>query len=154
MRKIGLMIALLASSLVSNAQDGFKFLGLRSGWVADKGFTATINLDFSSTYYSSYELFTEFYRNYNTSYKTIMGGVAYKPALFRNKNSLIKMRFGLGAGVGREEFLLAPQIGWEFSRTVSRNVDILFVNRNQFVFFDKKPDQWRVGFDIGLRLPL
>jgi hypothetical protein len=154
MRKIGLVIVLLILSLVSNAQDGFTFLGLRSGWVADKGVTTTVNLDFSSHYFSSYELFAEFYRNYNTSYKSMMGGVVYKPALIRNKNTLMKMRFGLGAGVGREEFLLAPQLGWEFSQTVYKNVDILFVNRNQYVLFDQKPDQWRIGFDIGLRLPL
>lgn len=154
MRKYILILLLVITGFFAKAQDGFTFAGLRSGWVADKAFSATLNFDFSSSYFSSYELFSEYYRNYNTSYKSMMGGLVYKPALIRNRNSLMKMRFGVGFGVGKEKFLVAPQIGWEFSQTVYNNIDILFVNRNQFVFFDQKPDQWRVGFELGLRLPL
>ena len=154
MRKIVIVLLLVATSLFAKAQDGLTYLGLRTGWVAEKGFTATLNLDFSLKYFSSFEVFTEYYKNYNTKYNTVMGGAVYKPALIRNRNSLVKMRLGVGTGVGREEFLIAPQIGWEFSQSILNNIDFVFVNRNQYVFFDRKPDQLRIGFDIGLRLPL
>lgn len=154
MKKALLLIALIISGYLVKAQDGYTFIGLRSGWVVKDSYSATLSLDFSAKYYSSYELYGEFFHNTKLKNKSYMGGLIYKPAIVRNKNSLLQLRVGAGLGGGRNEFLVAPQLGLQFSQTIIKNIDFVIVNKNQFVFFGQKADQWRVGLEAGIRIPL
>jgi len=154
MKKLIIVCAFLCTGYLANAQQGYKYLGFRAGWITNKAYVANINIDFANKTYSSYELFAEFYNKEKKGYKSYMGGLVYKPTLCRNKNSLLKLRLGAGLGSGNKNFIAAPQLGLEFSQTIIDNVDLLLVNRNQFVFFDQKSEQSRIGFEIGLRFPL
>jgi hypothetical protein len=154
MRKLLIVFVLLFTGYLAKAQEGYTYIGVRGGWAANNAYICTINLDFSSKYFSSYELFGEVYDKANSDYRSYMGGVVYKPTLTRNKNSLLRLRAGVGVGSGNDKFIAAPQLGLEFAQTLGNNVDLLFVNRNQLVLFDQKSTKWRVGLEVGVRFPL
>lgn len=154
MKKILILLLLFCTGYLAKAQDGYTFLGIRGGWVVEDSYTATINLDISGKYYSSFEIYGEYYKNTTSEYESYMGGVVFKPALTRNKNSLLRLRLGAGIGAGNDKFLASPQIGLEFSQALFNNIDILLINRNQFVFFDDKSNRWRVGLELGFRIPI
>ncbi|KEQ28809.1 hypothetical protein N180_19785 [Pedobacter antarcticus 4BY] len=154
MRKLLMIAALLFTGYLAKAQQGYTYIGVRGGWVANDAYTGTINLDFSSKYFSSYELFGEVYDKSKSDYRSYMAGVVYKPTLTRNKNSLLRFRAGVGIGSGNDKFIAAPQLGLEFAQAIMNNVDLLFVNRNQVVFFDPKNTRWRVALEVGFRFPL
>src|SRR5690606_15581122 len=100
MKRALLIFLLLCTGYLAQAQNGYTYLGIRGGWVIEDSYTATINLDFSGKYHSSFELYGEYYQNTKSKYESFMGGFVFKPVLTRNKNSLLRLRFGGGLGAG------------------------------------------------------
>ncbi len=155
MKKVSLLIALIFMVAIVKAQNGTKYFSLRGGWVAESAYIGTLSYDFNTRYFNQNEVFAEYYQDYkNPSIKTFMGGFAVKPVLFRSKNTAIRYRFGASMGTTVSSFVAAPQVGFEFSQSLGSGFDFLIMNRNQYVLFGDTPERWRVGVEVGIRIPI
>ncbi len=156
MKKAALFIAFLFMVAINvKAQNGTKYFSLRGGWVAESAYIGTLSYDFNTRYFNQDEVFVEYYQDYKIqNIKTFMGGFAIKPVLFRSKNTAIRYRFGASIGTTTTSFIAAPQIGFEFAQSLGSGFDFLIINRNQYVLFGNTPERWRVGVEVGLRIPI
>lgn len=155
MKRVCLLIALIFMVAIVKAQNGTKYFSLRGGWIAESAYIGTLSYDFNTIYFNQNEVFAEYYQDYKTpSIKTFMGGFAVKPVLFRSKNTAIRYRFGASMGTTVSSFVAAPQVGFEFSQSLGSGFDFLIMNRNQYVLFGDTPERWRVGVEVGIRIPI
>ena len=155
MKKALLFAFIFMAAINVKAQNGTRFFSLRSGWVAKNAFTGTVSLDISTKYFNQKEIFAEYYQNYNNhDLKTIMGGFVLKPVMYRSGNTALRFRLGAGIGSTTRKFVAAPQLGLEYSQSIGKGFDLLVVNRNQVVFGGDKVDKWRIGLEVGLRIPI
>ena len=156
MKNVALLIVLVFMVAINvGAQNGTKYFSLRGGWVAESAYIGTLSYDWNTRYFDQNEFFAEYYQDYKIpNIKTFMGGFAVKPILFRSKNTAIRYRFGASIGTTITSFIAAPQVGFEFSQSLGSGFDFLIMNRNQYVFFGNTPERWRVGVEVGLRIPI
>lgn len=151
MKKIIIIITLLISVIKVNAQDGYKHFIFRGGLTYKEGFNYTVGIDFADKYYSSYEISINYFkRTKPVLYQNYMFGVFYKPLIFREKNTLMKFRFGALLGSDSVNFLVAPSLGFEYLKSLSNNVDFVITNNNGFYFFSN--EKWMCSATAGFRV--
>lgn len=156
MKKAALLLAFIFMVAINvKAQNGTKYFSLRGGWVVESAYIGTLSYDWNTMYFNQNEVFAEYYQDYKTqSVETFMGGFAVKPVLFRSKNTAIRYRFGASMGTTLTSFVAAPQIGFEFSQSLGSGFDFLIMNRNQYVLLGDVSERWRVGVEVGIRIPI
>ncbi len=156
MKKVILFIAFTLMVAISvKAQNGTKYFSFRGGWVAESAYMGTLSFDLNTRYFNQNEVFAEYCQDYRTrSIKTFMGGFVVKPVLFRSKNTAVRYRFGGSIGTTLSSFVAAPQIGFELSQSLGSGFDFLVMNRNQVLLFGDISEHWRVGLEVGLRIPI
>ena len=155
MKKASLLIALIFMIAIVKAQNGTKYFSLRGGWVAESAYLGTLCYDFNTKYFAQNEVFAEYCQDYKThSIRTFMGGFVVKPVMFRSKNTAVRYRFGASIGTTLYEFIAAPQIGLELSQSLGKGFDFVIMNRNQVLLFGDISERWRVGFEVGIRIPI
>ena len=150
------MLLLVSSFAYVKGQNGYYYLGGQAGLMINRGYTATLHLDFPTSYFNSFELFANYYNKKDDPYKSFVGGLVYKPVLARNKNTIFRARFGGALGSGgddRQDFIVGPELGLELSQTLYNNIDLVLSNKNQYLF-RADSDKWRVGIELGVRFPL
>lgn len=138
---------------VAHAQDGYTHFFIRGGAVYKNAGVASLGLDFAAKYHSSYELGLMYYRN-TDKYENYLLGLNYKPVIVRDKNTTLKFRVGGYAGTDLNKFVAAPNVGLEFSQSLSGNVDLIISNNNGYYFWAHKPTRWRMTGEIGFRFSL
>jgi hypothetical protein len=155
--KKALFIALSIFMLGTNvkAQNGTKYFSLKGGYFFKDAFSATLSYDWNTKYFKQNEIFAEYYQKFKGfENKSVMGGFVMKPVLMRDRNTIVRVRMGVGAGSDTKKFIVAPQLGFEFSQSLGKGFDFLLVNRNQYILLNKSPEPWRVGFEAGIRIPI
>lgn len=148
-----LLLIGLGLNFQSFAQDGYKAIFVRGGIGYKSSTNLAIGVDFSSSYYSSYELSANYFkRNDDSNYENFLLGVNYKPLIFREKNTLMKFRFGVYGGSDGSDFIFAPNFGLEFAQSLSPKTELIFTNDNNYFFEAKNNNNWRTNLQVGFRL--
>ncbi|MCL4638336.1 MAG: hypothetical protein M5Z89_05035 [Olivibacter sp.] len=153
MRRYALLVCFLAIAAIVKAQDGYTHLFIRGGAVYKHAAQASIGFDFASQYHRAYELAFTYYRG-KGKYENYLAGINYKPVIIRNKNTLLRFRFGGFAGTDLKKFIASPNAGIEWSQSLSGNVDLIISNNNGYFFWAQKNQRWRITAEIGLKFPL
>ncbi|WP_155960813.1 hypothetical protein [Flavobacterium daejeonense] len=153
MNRFFLVAIFIISGYTMNAQDGYKHFFFKGGAVISNGINVGLGFDFAGQYYNSVEISANYFkRNDLIDYENYLFGVNYKPLLFRERNTLGKLRVGVYAGSGTENFAIAPNIGFEFIQSLSNNVDLFLSNDNGYYF--ETSQKWVTTANIGLRIAL
>lgn len=164
------------SVLHTYAQEGFTYLQLKGGYVRKDAMTISLGFDFSTKYYSAYELTATYLKSFdkkvsfetifneadssytkrelNHAYDNLLLGVQYKPLLFRQKNTTVKFRIGGYIGTDFDNFIASPNLGFEFIQSLTRTVDLTISNNNGYFFRASKPTRWRNTAELGIRVAL
>lgn len=165
MKKI--FLAAIVSLLTIKGMAGEKdsFLNIAGGWQWKNTVNAVIGLELETKYHNAWELYFDLATAYATcpschkvcsksffDYKTIGIGVAYKPTMWRGKNSVVRWRFGADLGANRRGFQASIDLGLEYSYTFKNRMQFFIMQKNDFVFWTR--DHFRNGLLIGLKFPL
>ncbi len=149
-----LVIVFLIHSDSIMAQQGLQNLQIGAGMGVPLLNMGALGLEFASRYHQRYEVTGEWMKVREAGYQTILGGFMIKPVMYRRNASSLRFRWGTGFGTDFTRFLLAPILGWEFSQTIYRRMELTFGNRNQLLLWAPRAERWRVVLDGGIKIPL
>lgn len=172
MKKILTLCAVLMLAVSNSyAGDGDTFLNVSGGWQLNSQrlksniVNAVIGMEFEGKYHNAWEVYVDLSTAYEKcpvhgkvdsksfwSYKTFGIGGAYKPAFIRGKNSNVRWRFGTDIGANENSFQASVDIGIEYSYTFKNGMQILVMQKNDFVFWSR--DHFRNGVLVGVKFPL
>jgi len=150
-----LVLAILFLSFYTNvkAQEGYTHFFLRGGPVYKHAKMFSLGLDFAALYHNSWELSINYYRH-KQKYENYLMGINYKPVIIRDKNTTLKFRMGLFSGTDLKKFTISPNLGLEFVQSITPGLDIIVSNNNGYYILIPKDYRWRIGGEIGIRVPL
>jgi hypothetical protein len=151
MKKLLLLMLLFLTIQSSKAQDGYQYFFLKAGVAFNNGINISTGIDFSDRYYSAYELSANYLSTKKDSkeYKSYLFGAHYKMPLFRDKNSLIKLKVGFFAGSGSDNFTIAPNFGFEYLYSLTNDFDFVINNNNGYYFYSDQ--KWISTINVGFR---
>lgn len=165
MKKIYILAIMITMSLHCFAGDGDKFLNLTGGWQWKNTVNAVVGFELETKYHNAWELYFDLATAYRTcpvchkvcsdsfwDYKTFGIGAAYKPSMWRGKNSTVRWRFGADLGANHKGFQASVDIGLEYSYSFKNGIQFFVMQKNDFVFWTR--DHFRNGLLIGLKFPL
>ncbi|MBB6131504.1 hypothetical protein [Mucilaginibacter lappiensis] len=156
MKKTSIITVILMTWCITHAyaQTGINYLGGRWGIASKNSYQGGLNLEFSGTNGNNLEIFADYLRK-KKKYYDVMAGFAYKPLLFRNNNTSMRMRFGGAFGTDRYVFLAAPQTGIELLQALPGGVELVLGNKDEYLFFTKHKElRWRVALEVGIKIPI
>lgn len=154
MKKIFIGILFIITAQM-NGQNGYKHFLFKGGSVLNRGggVNMSLGIDFAGEYYTSIEISVSYFKkNDEKRFENYLFGINYKPLLFREKNSIVKLRMGVYTGSVTDDFTLAPNIGIEYLYSISNNVDFFINNDNSYYFFSTQ--RWISIANIGFRVAL
>jgi len=155
--KILISAILICAAHNGFAQTGFSYLGIRSGYAIEKGYSATLiysmPIENNSTFDLGAEYFTGSLKNQKTAYRNMLGFIDYKSQLSRSVNTSLNILMGAVVGSDLKEFIAGPEAGFEVIQSL-RGCDLILSNRNKYLFMEDKNQRLRFGFEFGIRLPL
>jgi len=139
------------------SQTGFSYLGIRSGYTIERGYSASLFYSIPNKNNSSFDFgaqyFTSSLKNQKLAYRNILGSLDYKNLLCRSVNTSLNMVIGAVAGSDFKKFIAGPEVGFEVIQNL-RGCDLILSNRNQYILLTDKEQRLRFGFEFGIRLPL
>lgn len=156
MKNFYLVAIFIVTGFTMNAQDGYKHFFFKGGPVIPNGLSVSVGFDFARDYYNAVEISANYFKNFkkkdSITYENYLLGINYKPLLFREKNSLVKLKIGVYGGSGTDNFTIAPNIGFEFLQSLSNNLDLVISNDNGYYFSSSQ--EWIITANIGFRIAL
>ena len=167
MKKIVLFLSMTLLSLAHVwATDKGTRAGLNAGVFYERGLDATVSVEHETKYHNVWEYFATAYLKWDEcescghicreslwhNYNTWSVGVAYKPLVFRSRNTNGRMRFGVGVGSDTHEVISQLQVGYEHDY-VLKNGPILYWQVREDVVINGR-DLFRTGVAIGIKFPL
>lgn len=139
------------------SQTGFSYLGIRSGYTIEKGYSASLFYSMPDKNNSSFDLgaqyFTSSLKDQKKSYRNILGYLDYKSQLGRSVNTSLNIVMGAAAGSDFTKFIAGPEIGFEVIQNL-RGCDLILSNRNQYILLTDNEQRLRFDFEFGIRFPL
>lgn len=167
MKKFVLMIlmsiVMMHSAMASERDNRFS---VSTGLLYERGWDATFAVELETRYHNVWEYFGNVYLKWEDcpscnhvcpesfwkSYNTWNLGVAYKPMVFRTRNSVGRMRFGASVGSDTEAVIGGLHVGYE-QDYVLRSGFILFWRVKADMVINGL-DLFRTGAEIGFKVPL
>lgn len=159
MKGLKLIISATLICLAHNgfSQTGFSYLGIRSGYTIEKGYSASLFYSMPNKNNSSFDLGAQYFTNslkqQKTAYRNVLGSLDYSSQLGRSVNTSLNMIMGAVAGSDFKKFIAGPEFGFELIQNL-RGCDLILSNRNQYILMTDKEQRLRFNFEFGIRLPL
>ncbi len=165
MKRILLILSLSLAVLPSVAGNGDKFFNLSAGWQWKNTVNAIIGFEAETKYHNAWEMYVDLSTAYEKcpqhgtvdsksfwAYKTFGIGGAYKPLIYRGKNSTLRWRLGADLGTNRRGFQASLDLGFEYAYSLRSGIQLFVMQKNDFVFWTR--DHFRNGVLIGVKFPL
>ena len=159
-------LALTALSLSVNAQSGSNRLSFGVGWLYPSGLDATISLEHETKSHNAWEYFINGYLKYKTdesvghitqdsfwkNYNTWGAGIAYKPCVYRGKNSYGSLRLGASGVSDTEKFIGFVNVGYEHNYALRQGWQLYWQVKGDLCL--NAQDLFRTGVVLGVKLPI
>ena len=165
MKRILLILSLSLAVLPSVAGNDDKFFNLSAGWQWKNTVNAIIGFEAETKYHNAWEMYVDLSTAYEKcpqhgtvdsksfwAYKTFGIGGAYKPLIYRGKNSTLRWRLGADLGANRRGFQASLDLGFEYAYSLRSGIQLFVMQKNDFVFWTR--DHFRNGVLIGVKFPL
>lgn len=168
MKKIFLIVITIFSlALSAKAGEGDLLLNGAVGLAYRQTAWANLSVEWENKYHNSWMIYLDGATNFKWcdvdqtylcsetfwDYRTLGIGGAYKPALYRWRNTNLKG--GLGVDLGVKEgysFFLSVDLLFELTHSFKNKTQIFIQQKNDFCFWCK--EHFRNGFMIGIKIPL
>lgn len=138
---------------------------ISTGLLYERGWDATVSVEHETRYHNVWEYFGNVYLKWEDcpscqhvcpesfwkSYNTWCLGVAYKPMVFRSRNTVGRMRIGVSLGSDTEEVIGGLHAGYEHDY-VLRSGYVLFWSVKADMVINGL-DLFRTGAEIGFKIP-
>jgi len=165
-KRMMLAVCMIGMTAIANAQTFSNRIGLGVGALYERGFDATLSVEHETKNHNAWEYFAHYYIKYDQdqsvghitndsfwrNYRTWGLGFAYKPCVYRAKNSYGSLRLGGSAGSDTNEFMGWVHAGYEHNFVLRRGVHLFFQVKSDLCINGE--DLFRTGGAIGIRLPV
>jgi len=163
-RIISLLIAMTLMSAVSYAQNT-QSVNLSAGLLYPNTVDATLSYELETKYHNAWEFFINGSAKWKDcpscghvcaesfwkDHPTWGVGAAYKPCVYRLRNSYGRVRVGASAGSNTDKFLGGIHIGYEHNYSLRKGWRIFWQVKGDCMIGN--PDLLRVGAAIGVAIP-
>lgn len=162
------IIALAAVGLVSSvhAEDRTTRVNVSSGLLYERGWDATVSVERETRYHNVWEYFGNVYLKWEDcpscqhicpesfwkSYNTWNLGVAYKPSVYRSRNTTGRLRLGASLGSDTHDVIGGIHVGYEHDYRLNNGMTLFWRVKTDAVINGK--DLFRTGAEIGFKLPV
>lgn len=159
-----LMLTMVCSCLVSHAQNS-RSINLSAGLLYPNTVDATLSYEIETKYHNAWEFFVTGSAKWKDcpscghvcaesfwkDHPTWGVGAAYKPCVYRWRNSVGRMRIGASLGSNTDEFIGGIHLGYEQSYSLPRGWRLFWQVKGGCLI--NNPDLFRVGAAIGVAIP-
>lgn len=166
MKKIIVMLFMsvcLAASVF--ASDRTTRLGLSTGLLYERGWDATLSVERETRYHNVWEFLASAYLKWEEcpscshvcpesfwkSYNSWNVGIAYKPMVYRSRNTVGRLRFGASLGSDTHEVIGLFHAGYEHDYVLRHGPVLFWQVRTDMVINGR--DLFRTGAAIGIKFP-
>lgn len=160
-----LTLCLLAMAFVANAQSNSNRISIGVGALYERGFDATLSVEHETKNHNAWEYFVNGYVKYDTdpeaghitkdsfwhNYRTWGAGIAYKPCVYRGKNTYGCLRIGASAGSDTKEVVGWTNIGYEHNYVLRHGWHIYWQVKSDICINGQ--DLFRTGIVLGVKIP-
>ncbi len=169
-----LMAVLLAGAASSMAQTYSNHINVGAGYLFSNGIDFNLAFEHETQYHNAWEYFGNYYNQYAedtraghitnksfwNNYRVIEGGIAYKPCVFRGRNTHGNLRLGVGLGGKKETdendntnsgFVYCLHAGYEHDYNLRHGWQLYWQVKADMTFQGK--DFFRGGVSLGLKIP-
>ena len=164
-KKVALAICLSISSAASFAQTNGNRISFGVGALYERGFDATVAVEHETKDHNAWEYYLNGYIQYDKdkearhittdsfwrSYRTWGLGVAYKPCVYRAKNTYGSLRLGGSVGSDTKEVVGWANVGYEQNYVLRHGWHLYWQVKSDVCINGK--DLFRTGIVIGFNLP-
>lgn len=151
MKKAIIILSILIAAK-ANAQLGYDFAAIDTYRSNKHTFGFKAGLEFSRIYNRRFALYVNYFQSFRKTYKEYTLEVWYKPQLFQNRNTGMRMIFGGGIGSNNADFQAIPQIGLEWYHIFINNWELSFSPMGAYA--TAGPYYWRYQLHAMLKFPL
>lgn len=158
-------ICLMFGSVSAFAQSNSNRIFMGVGALYERGFDATLSVEHETKNHDAWEYFLNGYVKYDKdkevdhitkdsfwrNYRTWGAGIAYKPCVYRTKNTYGSLRIGGSVGSDTKEVVGWANIGYEHNYTLRHGWQLFWQVKTDVCINGK--DLFRTGVAIGFKLP-
>lgn len=164
LRTMILALTMIASCMVSKAQDS-RSMNLSAGLLYPNTVDATLSYEVETKYHNAWEFFVNGAAKWKDcpschhvcaesfwkDHPTWGVGAAYKPCVYRWRNSFGRVRVGASLGSNTDKFLGGIHLGYEQDYSLRRGWRIFWQVKGDCLI--KNDDLFRVGAAVGVAIP-
>lgn len=164
-KKVAFVICLGISSATCFAQSNSNRISFGVGALYERGFDATVSVEHETKNHNAWEYFLNGYVKYDKdkeaghittdsfwrNYRTWGLGVAYKPCVYRAKNTYGSLRLGGSVGSDTKEVVGWANVGYEQNYVLRHGWHLYWQVKSDVCINGK--DLFRTGIVIGFKLP-
>lgn len=165
-RIIASVTLLLTVCTAALAGEGDTYAGINAGVLYPRVLNINAVYQKELSYGNAYELYIDYQTQWNTcpdcgrvcthsfwkSRYAYTAGAAYKKAIWKRKNTSVRLRIGGDLGASNRKFAASIEAGFEYAITMIEGTQFVFSQKNQLMFFGKP--QWSIGALAGVRIRL
>ena len=158
-------ICLMVGSASSFAQSNSNRISLGVGALYERGLDATLSVEHETKNHNAWEYFLNGYVKYDKdkevdhitkdsfwrNYRTWGVGIAYKPCVYRTKNTYGCLRIGGSVGSDTKEVVGWANVGYEHCYALRHGWQLFWQVKTDVCINGK--DLFRTGVAIGFKLP-
>lgn len=135
------------------AQSGYTYLIPSAGLTLGESTMVRLGVEYNNRYYEGWEMvFEATLDKSEDSQEAYLAGLYFEPLLFRKKDVLSNLRFGVLAGSQQQEFAMAAGAGIELSFVLKGNIILSVQQDTKLVFGADKP--FRHGLLAAIKFPI
>jgi len=157
------MIAIFSSSY---ATDRGNRVGLSTSLLYERGWDATLSVEHETRHHNAWEYFANAYLKWEecgscrhvcpesfwNSYNTWCVGFAYKPTVYRTRNTTGNLRLGASVGSDLHDVIGGVHVGYEHSYNLRHGAALFWQVKEDVVIGGQ--DLFRTGIAIGFKIPI
>jgi len=167
MKKILLTLLVVFGLAASGkAADRTTRVCLNTGLLYERGWEATLSAERETRYHNVWECFADLYLKWEKcptcrhicpesfwhSYNTWNIGVAYKPMVFRTRNTTGNLRIGASIGSDTDQVIGGLHVGYEHNYKLRSGLVLFWQCKSDMILGGK--DLFRTGASIGIKFPI
>ncbi|MEO0573666.1 MAG: hypothetical protein AAF039_18345 [Bacteroidota bacterium] len=148
-----IILLLLMIPFIGAAQSGYTYIVPSAGVTLQESGMVRFGIEYNNRYYEGWEIvFEATLENNGSNEEAYLGGIYFEPLLFRNRDVLSNLRFGVLGGSQQQQIAIATGGGIELSFVLRGNIILSIQQDTKLVFGADR--NFRHGVLLALKIPI